>query len=115
MGAVGNLAAFIVFAGFSGLGLGIAWAYTNVVTQSLVPPQEAGAASGTVLTSLVSVGGVALAIAVSIYRSHTTSGSPNEATIIDMILVGVGILTVVTALAVVVFGREAKKVPAKPR
>ena len=40
----------------TGFGLGLAWAFTSVATQALVPPAKAGAASGVVLTVLVGVG-----------------------------------------------------------
>ena len=108
MGTFDNLIIFIALAGLSGLGLGFAWAYTSIMTQSIVPKQEAGAASGTVLTVLISVGGVALAIAVSIYRSYTSSGSLNEGATIHAILIGAGIAALIAALMVVLVGRDHK-------
>lgn len=106
IGVTGDLAAFVVLAGLSGLGLGFVWAYTSVVTQSVVPKQEAGAASGAVLTILISVGGVSLAIAVSIYEIFTSPGSPNQAVVIDALLICAGAAVLVAALMTVLFGRE---------
>ena len=81
---------------------------TITSVETFVPKQEAGAASGTVLTVLISVGGVALAIAVSIYKSYTASGSPNEAATINAILIGAGIVSLIAALMIALFGREPK-------
>ena len=107
IGASSGLFMFVALAGLSGLGLGFAFAYTNVVTQSVVPKQEAGAASGTVFTVLISVGGVALAMAVSIFESWTIVGGMNEAAAINAIFVGSGAAVLIAALLVAVFGRES--------
>lgn len=62
----------LVFAAsaLSGLGLGVAWAYANAVSQAVVPPNDAGVASGLVLTVLVSLGGVGVAVASSVIESR---------------------------------------------
>jgi len=106
MGAADSLLTFAALAGLSGLGLGFVWAYTSVVTQSVVPKEKAGAASGTVLTVLISVGGVALAIAVSLYESYTGAGSPNQGLVIKAILIGSGLAALIAAALVVLFGRD---------
>ena len=111
MGAFDNLTVFIALAGLSGFGVGFAWAYTSVATQSVVPKEVGGAASGTVLTVLISAGGVALAIAVSIYKQYTGSGSPNEAATINAILIGTGIACLIAALMVAIFGRHHEPPP----
>lgn len=108
MGMTDSLAMFVAVAGLSGLGLGFGWAYTSVVTQSIVPKQQAGAASGTVLTVLISVAGIALAIAVSIYETFTSAGSPNQAMVIKAIVIGAGVAVLLAALFVALFGREHK-------
>ena len=106
MGAAGGLLTFAALAGLSGLGLGFVWAYTSVVTQSVVPKEKAGAASGTVLTVLISGGGVALAIGVSLYESYTGTGSTNQGLVIKAILIGAGLATLIAAAFVVLFGRD---------
>ena len=108
MGATASLAVFVACAALSGLGLGFGWAYASVVTQSVVPKEQAGAASGTVLTVLISVGGVALAIAVSIYETYTGSGSANQGAVIRTILMGAGVAVLFAALLVAVLGRARK-------
>lgn len=106
VGLSSDLPWFIALAGVSGLGLGFAFAYTNVVTQSVVPKQQAGAASGTVFTVLISVGAVALATAVSIYESYTVTAGLSEAVTIKAIFVGAGVAVLIAALLVALFGRE---------
>ena len=48
-----------------GLGLGLGWAYAAVGTQIVMPPAKAAVASGVTLTSLVAIGGVAVAFAAT--------------------------------------------------
>lgn len=111
MAAADSLPLFMGFAGLSGLGLGFVWAYTSVVTQAVVPKEEAGAASGTVLTVLISVGGIALAIAISIYEAHTGEGNPNQGAVIKAILIGAGATALAAAALVALFGRKHKTAP----
>ncbi|MEM9592134.1 MAG: MFS transporter, partial [Pseudomonadota bacterium] len=106
MASTASVGLFVAFAGLSGLGLGFVWAYTSVVTQSVVPKEKAGAASGTVLTVLISAGGIALAIAISIYESYTGEGCPNQTAVIKAILGSAGIAALVAAAAVALFGRS---------
>lgn len=108
MGAIGNLTVFIAVALVAGLGLGICWSYTSVVTQSVVPREQAGAAAGTVLTVLISIGGVGLAIAVSILDAHIQSGASNEAEVIDNVVIASGALAVVAAPFVALLGRQRR-------
>ncbi len=105
MGMSGGLATYLALAVIAGLGLGMSWSYTSVITQAVVPAQKAGAASGTVLTILVSLGGVGLALAISLYGTHTSPGSANESEVIKAILTGFGILGLLTAPLVALFGR----------
>ena len=91
---------------FAGLGLGMAWAYTNVVTQSIVPPEKAGAASGLVLTILIGMGGVAVAGAASLTATGTGQGGATT-DVLGMVLIGFGILALVCAPLVILFGRQA--------
>ncbi|MDJ0514359.1 MAG: MFS transporter [Methyloceanibacter sp.] len=107
MASTANLGLFIAFAALSGLGLGFVWAYTSVVTQSVVPKEKAGAASGTVLTVLISAGGIALAIAISIYESYTSEGAPNQGAVIRAIVGSAGIAAIAAAATVALFGRSS--------
>jgi len=105
MGLVTTISLYLLLALFSGLGFGIAWSYTSVVTQSVVPPHLAGAASGAVLTVLVSIGGIGLAVATTAYDGRTTSGASNEADVIRMLLLVTGIIAAAVSPIVVLLGR----------
>lgn len=109
MGLSTSLGPWMVFAFLAGVGLILVWSFASVVTQSVVPVEEAGGASGTVLTLLVSVGGVGLALAVSILDTHTTSGASNESEVIDAILVATGLIVLAVAPLVALFGRNRGK------
>lgn len=111
MASSSQLAVWSVFGLFAGFGVGVSWAYTSVVTQSLVPPEQAGEASGTVLTILVGIGGVALAVAVSIFDTHSPPGAGNEAAVIDGIFYGTGVILLAAAALVVLLGRNPRTVP----
>jgi EmrB/QacA subfamily drug resistance transporter len=106
MGLAGRLAPFVVVAVVAGLGFGLSWAFTSVATQAVVPPEEAGEASGVVLTIVVTFGGVAIAIASTIIETSSGGRMGLESTI-EGILVGVGALAVATAALVALLGRRA--------
>ncbi|HEY2817075.1 MAG TPA: MFS transporter, partial [Casimicrobiaceae bacterium] len=61
----------------TGVGLGLAWALTQVATQAVVPAEYAGAASGITLTSFVMLGAVSVAIAAAV--CELVAGSPEAA------------------------------------
>jgi predicted MFS family arabinose efflux permease len=105
MGLAGRLTPFVVVAVVAGLGFGLTWAFTSVSTQAVVPPQQAGEASGVVLTIVVTLGGVAIAVASSIIESSSGGASGLESTL-EGILVGIGALALVTAALVALLGRR---------
>ena len=80
---------------FAGFGLGLSFSFANVVTQSLVPPAQAGTASGVLMTILVGAGGVGVAAAAAIANTAVEEGS--GASLDDTIT---AILVVVGALAI---------------
>ena len=91
----------------TGVGLGLAWALTQVATQAVVPAEDAGAASGITLTSFVMLGAVAVAIAAAV--CELIAGSPeaaaSDAYAIDVILLAGAVLAFVGALGLIMFGR----------
>lgn len=103
----------MVFSIFAGAGYGLSWAYTSVVTQDVVPAAKAGESSGTVLTILIGLGGVAIAVASSLVSG---AGDPTElGRYIDRALLVFAALCVVTAPVVVVLGRRFESsTPARP-
>jgi MFS family permease len=58
----GSLAVDVIGLTICGLAFGMGYALTNVVTQSVLPEELSGQASGVVLTTLVTLGGVAVVI-----------------------------------------------------
>jgi len=108
MGVVSDVPPFVAFSAVSGAGLGLAWAFSSVVTQDVVLPQQAGEASGTVLTVLIGLGGVAIAVASSLV---TTTGSDPSAlgTAVDRALMAFGLMAVVASPIVAVVGRRFER------
>ncbi len=108
---VASVPAYLAASLFAGLGLGMTWAYTNVVTQSIVPACQAGAASGVVLTIVIGLGGVATAMAASLTATGMGGGS-TASDALSIVLIGFGALALVCVPLVVLFGREKAPVAA---
>ena len=91
----------------TGVGLGLAWALTQVATQAVVPAEYAGAASGITLTSFVMLGAVGVAIAAAV--CELVAGSPeaaaSDAHALDVILLAGAVLAFVGAVGLMMFGR----------
>jgi EmrB/QacA subfamily drug resistance transporter len=88
-------AAFFVLSVCGGFGLGLTFSFASVVTQSVVPPEQAGAASGVVMTVLVAAAGVAVAVAAAVSSSAIQQGpSAGLDDVITRILVSTGALAV---------------------
>ncbi len=108
MGLVGGLLAlFVVVAVFAGLGFGMSWAFTSVSTQAVVPPEKAGQASGVVLTIVVTMGGVAIAIASTAVES-ASAGTHGLDLALRGVLIGAGVLAVVMSAVLVALGRNRR-------
>jgi Na+/melibiose symporter-like transporter len=90
----------------TGVGLGLAWALTQVATQEVVPAEYAGAASGITLTSFVMLGAVGVAIAAAV--CELVAGSPeaaaSDAHALDVILRAGAVLAFVGAVGLMMFG-----------
>jgi EmrB/QacA subfamily drug resistance transporter len=107
MGLFDELAVFVIVATFAGLGFGMSWAFTSVSTQAVVPPQKAGLASGVVLTVVVTMGGVAIAIASTFVESAgTAEGNLEDA--LRGVLIAVGALALLMAGVLTALGRRAE-------
>ena len=92
---------------FAGFGLGLSFSFANVVTQSLVPPAQAGAVSGVLMTLLVGTGGVGVAAAAAVANTAVQQGAGASLDdTITAILVTVGLLAVVCAPLVWAMGRS---------
>lgn len=108
MGLATPMWLFLLGAALSGLGLGVAWAYASVVTQDVVPRQQAGMASGLVLTILVGLGGVAVAVASSVIEAHGQTPATTT-TAIDAVLIGFGLAALAASLLVLLLGRRGAR------
>jgi EmrB/QacA subfamily drug resistance transporter len=111
--STGSVPWFLAFSLFAGLGLGMTWAYANVVTQSVVPQEQAGSASGLVLTILIGLGGVATAVAASLTATGTSQGNSGS-DVVGGVLIAFGVLALVCAPLVVLFGRGSGSKAAAP-
>jgi MFS family permease len=87
-----------------GLGL-IVTSITSVSTQAVVPAQKAGQASGVVLTIVVTMGGVAIAIASTAAES-AGAGVHSLENALRGVLIGAGVLAVAMSALLVALGRR---------
>ena len=106
MGLSGSLGLYLVCSAVAGFGIGLAFTYANVVTQTVVPPGKAGAASGAVLTVLVGAAGVAIALSASLVDTQSVAEGIYSQSDIEAVLVGAGILIAAAAPLVALLGRE---------
>ena len=91
----------------TGVGLGLAWALTQVATQAVVPAEYAGAASGITLTSFVMLGAVGVAIAAAVCElvAGSAEAAASDAHALDVILLAGAVLAFVGAVGLMMFGR----------
>jgi MFS family permease len=91
----------------TGVGLGLAWALTQVATQAVVPAEYAGASSGITLTSFVMLAAVGVAIAAAVCElvAGSAEAAPSDARAIDVILLAGAALAFVGAVGLMMFGR----------
>jgi hypothetical protein len=113
MGLVGGFVPFILVAVFARLGFGMSWAFTSVSTQAVVPPEKAGQASGVVLTIVVTMGGVAIALASTVVESASAGKSGLE-TALQGVLIGAGALALLMSAVLVALGRRSHAPAATP-
>jgi EmrB/QacA subfamily drug resistance transporter len=93
---------------FGGFGLGLSFSFANVVTQSLVPAAQAGAASGVLMTMMVGAGGLGVAAASAAANTAVQEGAgAGLDDTITAILVVVGALTILFAPLVWMMSRSS--------
>ncbi|WP_167536452.1 MFS transporter [Streptomyces ficellus] len=85
------------------LGLGLGWTFSSVATQQVVTPARAGEASGVVLTSLVTLGAIALAAAAAAITELVPRTGPEAA--YDTILRVGGVVILVASVLVLLVRR----------
>ena len=67
-----------------GLGYGLCWSLASVGTQTVVPTEKAGAASGVTLAIVIGVAGLSVAIVTAIIEGLVASGTDQGAAIEDV-------------------------------
>lgn len=106
--SVDHTVAFFLFSTVGGLGLGLTFAFASVVTQSIVGPAQAGAASGLVMTVLVAAGGVGVTVAAAAASTAVQRG-PGAG--LDDVITGIfaiaGAVAVLCAPLVWILGRRS--------
>jgi EmrB/QacA subfamily drug resistance transporter len=114
LAAVRPLAPFLAVLTVSGLGFGLVYAYANVATQETVSAEQAGEASGIVLTLLVTMAGLAVVVAgtgIDAARAaNTTTG-----TAIRTMLALFAILPLVAVACLVILRRAGVLVAIRPQ
>jgi hypothetical protein len=91
-----------------GLGYGLCWAMLSVGTQSVVPAEQAGAASGVSLAIVIGAAGLCVAIAAALIESLTTATRPEGEVIEDMLRV-LAIASVPIAFALAALSRTRRE------
>ncbi len=110
--AVHHSAAFFVLSVCGGFGLGLTFSFASVVTQAVVAPEQAGAASGVVMTVLVAVAGVAVAVSAAVASSAIEQGpGAGLDDVITRILITTGAMAVLCAPFVWRLGRTQRGSP----
>jgi MFS family permease len=92
----------------AGFGFGLTWAFASVATQAVVPTEQAGAASGTVLTVLVGLGGIMVAASAALLEGLTAGGRTALASI-DVLLQAYAIAGVIAAVVTIGLGRDRRR------
>ena len=90
-----------------GLGYGLCWALLSVGTQSVVPTEQAGAASGVSLAIVIGAAGLCVAIAASLIEALTTA-SHGEGAVIEDILRVLAIASVPIAIVLAALGGHVR-------
>ena len=98
MSLVSDLAFYVPALAVFGIGYGTGWAMASVGTQTVVPPEQAGGASGVTLTIVIGVAGLALAAAAMLLEL----GSSGLGVAIEDLLRWVAIGAAVAAAALVI-------------
>jgi EmrB/QacA subfamily drug resistance transporter len=104
----GNLGPYLPALALFGIGYGVGWSMASVGTQTVVPPERAGQASGVTLAIVIGSAGVAVAAAAVVIE-----GGSNLGTTIEVLVRWVAIgSAVATAILVLLAARLAQRAAA---
>lgn len=107
--AVNAWSLYIPLLGVTGFALGLGWALPNIGTQEVVDPSRAGEAAGVSLTALVTMGGVAVAVAGTLIELGGT-GSAQIGDSTKDVMRGAAVLAVVAGGLLLVAARARPRV-----
>ena len=102
---------YVPLLGLTGFALGLGWTLPNIGTQAVVDPARAGEASGVSLTAMVTIGGVAVAVAGTLIELGGAGSADVEAATKGLLRmaaglsIGAGAILLITTL---VGAREAR-------
>lgn len=103
LACAGGWVLYVIALSACGLTLGLVYAFTTVATQAVVRPERAGEAAGVTLTSLITLGGVGVAVAGTALEVLQRRGW-SEGAAIDAVLATCAALLLPAALCVVLIG-----------
>ena len=69
-----------------GFTMGLLYAFTTVATQAMVAPEQAGAAAGITLTSLITLAGVGVVVSGTVFETLQGAGMPPTGAISAILL-----------------------------
>jgi len=92
---------YIPLLGLTGFALGLGWTLPNIGTQAVVDPARAGEASGVSLTALVTIGGVAVAVAGTLIELGGAGSADVEAATKGVLRMAAGLSIVAGAVLVI--------------
>lgn len=95
-----------------GIGYGTGWAMASVGTQTVVPPEEAGAASGVTLTIVIGLAGLALAAAAVVLEGGSGGLGGQIEALLRWVAIGAAIAAGVLVAASTAIRRRS--VPSRP-
>jgi EmrB/QacA subfamily drug resistance transporter len=87
LGSGAPLGLYLVALPVFGFGYGLGWSLSSVGTQTVVPTEKAGAASGVTLAIVIGLGGLCVALAATLIQSITAGGTGERAAIEDVLRV----------------------------
>jgi hypothetical protein len=104
-----GLAVYVLGLLVFGAGYGLSWALTSVGTQTVVPTEKAGEASGVTLAIVVGMAGLCVAVAAALIETSTGGGTTQGEAIKEQLrylAIGSGIAAIALGL---VRGAEAPR------
>ena len=107
---------YVPLLGLTSFALGLGWTLPNIGTQAVVDPVRAGEASGVSLTAMVTIGGVAVAVAGTLIKLGGAGSADIEAATTGLLRMAAGLsiaagaILLITTLAGTREARQPRRV-----